>query len=40
MTSDNRQDQMINIIMEPISISYDYILRFIERFREEARIHF
>lgn len=40
MTSDNRQDMMLNTIMGPVTISYNFILRYIDRFKNEAKMHF
>ena len=40
MTSDNRQDNMLNTIMVPVSASYNFILKYIDRFKNEAKLHF
>ena len=40
MTSDGRQEEMLNLIMNSLEISYGYIQKYVQRFNKFAKINF
>ena len=40
MNSDNREEIMLKAIMGAVSVSYNYILSYVQKFKDLAKTHY